>query len=336
MYAQDHEELLPATATVWNDLNVDAGVLVCPTKGKSVPNGYGYNTLLSSAAMGDIKDPTSIPMTADAFKGTTYPNILTSAGDVDKRHSNKAILSYVDGHVAATDYLINIGDLPVKTGLVAYYRADVGATATTWSDQSGYKRDLLGTAGALMQFVQLGINGLPAMKSITSVSKPMIAAAPNLNLNDNTIVVVFNRLTNSGGLPYCRLGNSLSSGFRSLCFGGTPWINFRTNINWVAGGNQFNLTTPYCCTVASQGRTVAAYNGTALAPFQSCTFASDLATITNTIAVGGEADGGGGAPTGNAGTCDILTSEFLVYDHALTWQEQQKVTKYMVGKYAIQ
>ena len=40
MYVQDHEETLPAASTMWSNLNIDAGILVCPTKGKSTPNGY--------------------------------------------------------------------------------------------------------------------------------------------------------------------------------------------------------------------------------------------------------------------------------------------------------
>ena len=151
------------------------------------------------------------------------------------------------------------------------------------------------------------------------------------------MIVVFNRLTNSGGLPFCRLGNSVSSGYRMICFGGIPWVNVRVNspLNWGPGGNQFNLNTPYCCTVTTQSRTMALYNGTNVSPFQSVNFASDLLTITSHIVAGGEADGGGGAPTGNAGNCDILLSEYLVYDHALTWQERMLVTRYLVGKYAI-
>jgi prepilin-type N-terminal cleavage/methylation domain-containing protein len=46
MYAQDHEECLPSTTTVWTDIKVDSGVLVCPTAGRSLPVGYGYHDAL--------------------------------------------------------------------------------------------------------------------------------------------------------------------------------------------------------------------------------------------------------------------------------------------------
>ncbi len=97
MYTQDHEELLPLSTTVWTDLKADPGVLVCPTKGKSTPNGYGYNTTLSGISIGAINDPTTRMLTADG--GNTL-SILASSSDVDtKRHSNSYITSYLDGHV---------------------------------------------------------------------------------------------------------------------------------------------------------------------------------------------------------------------------------------------
>ena len=39
MYVQDHDETFPTTAQVWNSLNLDPGILICPTQGKSVVNG---------------------------------------------------------------------------------------------------------------------------------------------------------------------------------------------------------------------------------------------------------------------------------------------------------
>ncbi len=103
MFAQDHEESLPASGTVWQDLNVDPGVLTCPTKGKTTPNGYGYNFYLGNYAIGQIKDPTSLPLIADVVDAPSMniANLLYKSADADYRHSNKAIISYVDGHVNA-------------------------------------------------------------------------------------------------------------------------------------------------------------------------------------------------------------------------------------------
>jgi len=99
MYVQDHEETLPGSATIWQDINVDSGVLVCPTAGKKYPNGYGYNRSVSGAAMGDIQDPMSKPLTADT---KVSENLLVIPADPDYRHSNAIVMSYLDGHVGTT------------------------------------------------------------------------------------------------------------------------------------------------------------------------------------------------------------------------------------------
>ena len=102
MYAQDHEETLPATATAWADLNIDAGILVCPTYGKAYPNGYVYCYCCDMKPMGQINDPINYPLTAD---GVAPGNIATLSSQLAYRHSNQAIVTYVDGHVAPVTYL---------------------------------------------------------------------------------------------------------------------------------------------------------------------------------------------------------------------------------------
>ncbi len=99
IYAQDHEETLPVTATVWNDLRLDPGIMICPTAGKSITNGYMYNDaidattlkpVVSGRALGEIPDPTVVWLTGDAKSGV-----------IDLRHSGKCVLGFVDGHVNA-------------------------------------------------------------------------------------------------------------------------------------------------------------------------------------------------------------------------------------------
>jgi len=100
MYVQDHEETLPKTSTVWSDISVDAGVLVCPTLGKGTPNGYGYYAPDGGKAVGDIGDPVTTPLTCDmAGSGYLTPNIIYIPSDLSARHSNQFIASYADGHV---------------------------------------------------------------------------------------------------------------------------------------------------------------------------------------------------------------------------------------------
>jgi prepilin-type N-terminal cleavage/methylation domain-containing protein/prepilin-type processing-associated H-X9-DG protein len=91
MYAQDHEEVMPGTADVWNSVDVDNAILMCPTAGKNVPVAYIYDDKLAGASLGDFSDPTAVFATAD---GTT------SDGAIALRHSGQAVFSYLDGHVA--------------------------------------------------------------------------------------------------------------------------------------------------------------------------------------------------------------------------------------------
>ena len=113
MYAQDHEETLPGSSTIWSDLNVEAGILMCPTAGKSVPLAYVYNEKYSGAAMGTINDPVNAIMTVD---GDRY-------GFVAPRHSNQMVMSAADGHVAIAP---DVGSL----SLVGEMYKAVGSSAT--------------------------------------------------------------------------------------------------------------------------------------------------------------------------------------------------------------
>ncbi len=96
MYVQDHDETLPSTTSVWTGTSLDSGVLVCPTKGKSTPNGYGYNSYIAGQSLGDFASPADTLAIAD---GVGDNNLLTIQSDVDFRHSGSMVAAYLDGHV---------------------------------------------------------------------------------------------------------------------------------------------------------------------------------------------------------------------------------------------
>ncbi len=122
MYAQDHEESLPNSSTVWNDLKIDADALKCPTKGKKIINAYGYSNVVAGKSIGSMDDPTSVPLTSDT--SNTLTNVLRSGGDIDRPHSGKAIASYMDGHVTSADLL----------GLVTYQESySATSLASNWT-----------------------------------------------------------------------------------------------------------------------------------------------------------------------------------------------------------
>jgi prepilin-type N-terminal cleavage/methylation domain-containing protein/prepilin-type processing-associated H-X9-DG protein len=139
MYAQDHEETLPVSSTVWSDIKTDPGVLVCPTLGKSTPNGYVYSNRIAGQSLGKLDDPTLCIITGDGVKDTLN-NVALKASSVDKRHSGYAICSYADGHVGTNNNVVLLPalDLPVKTNLAYWMKADAltvatGSTVSTWA-----------------------------------------------------------------------------------------------------------------------------------------------------------------------------------------------------------
>ncbi|MEI6521699.1 MAG: prepilin-type N-terminal cleavage/methylation domain-containing protein [bacterium] len=110
MYAQDHEETFPAPATIWADLKLDPGVLICPTMGKSATNGYCANGMILSSGIGQIDNPSAVPLTFDGQAVSldttppfpSAPNVATWISDYDYRHSKQMVISYVDGHVGTS------------------------------------------------------------------------------------------------------------------------------------------------------------------------------------------------------------------------------------------
>ncbi len=97
MYTQDHEELLPNSTSVWTDLKMDPGVMVCPTAGKNLVVGYIYNPAISAMSIGDplLGDPSAKWMTVDGENSNK-----------SFRHSGKAVTSFLDGHVVLAADLV--------------------------------------------------------------------------------------------------------------------------------------------------------------------------------------------------------------------------------------
>jgi prepilin-type N-terminal cleavage/methylation domain-containing protein/prepilin-type processing-associated H-X9-DG protein len=169
MYVQDHEETLPSSGTVWSDIEVDPGVLICPTKGKVTPNGYGYYESRSGQSIGSIPDPSSAGLTADCGS-SSYTNIIGNLGNCEKRHSGKALVSYVDGHVTAVDTPPLIWATPPVLGVKLQLDASAGVTkdsnnkVSAWADQSDTGASASQTTGSKQPtYNATGMNGRPSL-----------------------------------------------------------------------------------------------------------------------------------------------------------------------------
>lgn len=107
MYIQDNGEMLPPSSTVWQNLNLPAKSLICPTLG-TTNNGYGFMNYLGGTAMGTITNPETTPVSADMKISTTSPNLITSQANIDLRHNGLVVYSALDGHVTMTNSAANI------------------------------------------------------------------------------------------------------------------------------------------------------------------------------------------------------------------------------------
>ena len=147
MYVQDHDETFPAASTIWRDVNLDPGVLICPTLGKGTPNGYVYNNSYSGVAIGTVADPTTASLTMDGigqnvaatgYYDAMYAGVVYTPDQQDLRHTNKIIVSYVDGHVGVqSEGPSDLSGTPFVAGAPLFPSGkDVNMSqmpATTWS-----------------------------------------------------------------------------------------------------------------------------------------------------------------------------------------------------------
>ncbi len=163
MYAQDHREMMPAEESVWSDIKVDGGVLICPSLGKNVPNGYVYCSGVAGKSSGIFSSPDKQFVTADGFAvsrfnvTTAKPNVWYGPTDWDARHSGKALMSFLDGHAGALDTSSgSAGVSGFKSGLmVRVYNAVGGGgypkgapifeMANAWSQYTNLKQNSYGT-----------------------------------------------------------------------------------------------------------------------------------------------------------------------------------------------
>jgi prepilin-type N-terminal cleavage/methylation domain-containing protein/prepilin-type processing-associated H-X9-DG protein len=185
LFAQDHDDLLPSADTVWGDLSLDKGVLICPTAGTKVANGYGYNRQLSGMALGEASaaDLTATWLTTDWV--TAAP---------DPRHNRKCVTSYLDGHVGVGTPPSTFS-LTVVAGIVTWLKADGitgisdGGKISTWADASGKTNHAVQNTSGNQPVLKTGtLNKLPVVRfdrtqpQYLSFASPLLPADARLGL----------------------------------------------------------------------------------------------------------------------------------------------------------
>ncbi len=212
MWTQDHEELLPSSATVWRDIAVDPAILVCPTKGKAYRNGYVYLASNDGLALGKIDSPNEVMLTADGLSSINFTrprNVAFSMGQFDPRHTQRWVQSYVDGHVTMTNVYPTF--LPIKdNSLIGWFNARISFTGYAYGSSVSRWSNLV-TTNASWAPVQnathpvptvapAGINGCPSVHFEKQASGPTqhLQFAQQIGTSDTTICMVVQDVIGQG------------------------------------------------------------------------------------------------------------------------------------------
>ena len=352
MHAQDHEEQLPNSTTVWADLNLDAGILICPTKGKVTPNGYDYNSDLSdwySNSLGDMSDPTAVWMTVDGNTNSNGVNVATDNSQFDPRHSNKVIASFVDGHVTSvgdvTNNLFIDGTRPsfsAPVGIGLWYLADnglvvSGTSVASWRDKSGSHLTAKST-GAAAPTLLTGAGGLNNLPVVTfNGSSNVMTGTPPKFLGMDALIVgrwLTGCAANTG--LFCladKVNQDYQPGDTSIIWasGYTAGNASGSNSRWRGGSDLSPLTVTIntwhvygnsyaggLATMRDRGTTVISSTG----GFQS-------ANTPTYFAIGARA--AGNSVTNGFGKCSV--AEIMIFKNALSNSERQRCEQYLEKKY---
>lgn len=107
MKAQENNEHMLNSSTVWQSISLPPEVLQCPTVSNTDKIGYVYNNLLSGVSLHNIFDASLTPVIADGqhlgTRNGEYTNVAYSDADLATRHNNATVVGYLDGHAEVTD-----------------------------------------------------------------------------------------------------------------------------------------------------------------------------------------------------------------------------------------
>jgi len=190
MKVQDNDEIFPASNTLWGALNMDKGVLMCPTAGTKIKNAYVFNNKYGNTALGEITTPESAILTgdgihtataADSTFDQTFDNIAYEMTDFDFRHNGNVIVSYVDGHAELT--AAPAGELsgrPGINGMQLYYPSGKEVNMSCFPGTSIGQSANLGGAGVFGQYQNAGwfnqdpLNSMPCYFDFTFPSSQTV------------------------------------------------------------------------------------------------------------------------------------------------------------------
>jgi hypothetical protein len=364
LYAQDHDEMLPAAQNAWGAISIDKGVLKCPTKAR-LTNGYLFNNMWAGLSLGELPSPETAMLTIDGIHAATpadvlyletYDNVAYEAVDLDPRHpvknTNGYAMAFADGHLEISATPPSLSGKPQVPSVVPmanmelWYKADVGVTGsggnvTGWADQSGKGNNA--TVGAGTMTLQT-YNTHPYV-DFTAGCEPVIGGNYPINY------MKFNTISTIRSVFFVYY-DSLSAGvdYSGMILGDTTKYDFCGDRGWLASSG--SLLNQYCSpclregTVRVNGVQVALSGGVPVVPYSRTpkyyTFISVPSNTTNTppgynlVA----------NTTGNLTACDIGTDrgqnslygrlgELIIYSAAQTPAQITQIETYLKNKWGL-
>ncbi|GEM_PF-629882 len=342
MYAQDHDETLPGADTVWIATSLDKGVLICPTAGRTVTNGYIYNIGLDGKALGDFPNPSATIMNADGDSATgLLPNIGYDNTQINTRHSGYAIGSFLDGHaVQSSKSNMQFGtDIPVRTGLAMWLSStSIDATDT----------NQVATGNKLVKWLDSSGNGNYATPAVPGTSVVTYTASgfngkPVLTFDgsDKNYVVFKQRITGIRTIIWVLNNTNLADQQKHFLLGdNNPNVYFHAS--WDRPHEFFQIG--YCSPTADVPNGLLRVNGTNTVSVSTSTgnafdilanksivTVQSLAAVTASNFSHDRPDNGGAANRAWQGSL----AELAIYTTVLSNADIVSVEKYFAAKYAI-
>lgn len=101
MYAQEHNQMLPSSDTVWRDLNLSKQIYRCPSRGMASMT-YGYNWHNQELPIGAFPFPTETMLVADGTRADNriWTEFANPGNDLAFVHDGKICAGFLDGHAA--------------------------------------------------------------------------------------------------------------------------------------------------------------------------------------------------------------------------------------------
>ncbi len=354
MYAQDHDELLPDTATFWGAISLDKGVLICPTAGTKVPNGYVYSSYVAGKALGEVASPSTTEVTGDGVGGTngTAANVAAAMTDFDPRHGGKYIFAYLDGHVALATVPndLNFSKPSIWLDPSTTYNTSTGI----WSSVVGGYSWATAKGGSPCTAVTTGGPALATLGSGKGINFAGSGccfygtpAATGLDVGHDTYTLVMAEYvpSDSWGPILASNGNFYLTQHCSfnphvLQTAGAPWVN----MGWTSAGppaicnSNMPSGKPYVLTfILSPSGIVEYLNGIQCPWYDGLAWPEGSAATMNVIGMNANAPGSNSPIMSGHGAGDQypgVIGDMVFYKHVATTAERLCAENYLANKFS--